>query len=186
VLETAGTSAGPPVGPVPRPDAARVLLVVAAVGGLLTVGLVQKFATPLPAAPHEVFLRLVKDGRVARVAFVTEDDQNKWVEVELKESKEPPKGPKGPPPWLVAGKFTTDYPEQGKLIELTNFLQQHGVQIATRMQPAGSETPLRPPPVWGLVPVFGLPLLVAFVLGRTLGAPHWFPVLGRPRRPVAA
>jgi hypothetical protein len=179
VLETAGMSVGPPVGPVPRPDAARALLAAAAAGGLLTVGLVWLFTESVPAIPREEFLRLVEGGHMAFVTFVTNpNDGSKRADGELKD----PYGPEARRLGVIGRKFTTELPAEAIYI---NLLRQHNVPYSARMEPFGAEPPLRPPPAWGLVPVLGLPLLVAFVLGRTLGAPHWFPVLGRPRRPSA-
>jgi hypothetical protein len=180
VLETAGMSAGPPVGPVPRPDATRGLLIAAALGGLLTVGLVWRFAARTPALSHDEFLQLVKGGHVAKVTIVTEGNRNKWVEGKVKDPQDPQVRLLG----LEGDGFTTDYLEKGKFIDFRNSLLVRGVPVESRVQSSGDHL-FQPPPAWGLVPVLGLPLLIGFVLGRTLGAPRWFPVLGRPRRPVA-
>jgi hypothetical protein len=175
VLEGAGMSVGPPVSPGPRPDAARGLLVVAALGGLLTAGLLRWFA--LPSLPPEEFLLLI-DGKHLREVRHYEGEPAGFLEAELKE-------PKGPEAWRLGwrgARFTTEFSDITKPIELGQRLGQASIGVIEVS--TGGFPPLRLQSFWGTIPILVFPLLVAFLLGRTLGAPHWFPVLARPRRPT--
>jgi hypothetical protein len=192
VLEQAGTSAGTLPGTSPRPDAAWGLLITAALGGLLSVGLLWLFAAPLPDVSPEEFLDLVEKPGVDEVMVLTEGG-NAW---QLEGKLTDPAAPEARRLRLKGGKVTAEFRDQRSLYR---FAQDLAVRQQRRENRLGKQNlpvayshsergypPWRPPPVWGLIPMLGLPLLVAFLLGATLGGSHWFPVLGRPRRPAAA
>jgi hypothetical protein len=173
----AAAPAAPPGAPPPRPSVPLRLLACAGLGGLLAVVLIFWVVAPVSVPPAEL-LRLLERKQVASVTFRARGEWTWRAEAKLRESAQADRRRLG----VSDGKFTA---QSSGLVKESAILQRcHALRVAVSF--AEPTNPFQEPaPPWSVLPMLGVPLVVALLLGRSLGAPHWFPMLGRPRQPGA-
>src|SRR5262249_40310889 len=74
---------------------------------------------------------------------------------------------------LPGGKFAAVIPEREHPLSFSTSVSD----LRSQSGPFGGNRP--PPGLWAVLPMLGLPLVVAGLLGITHGSPHWFPLLAR-------
>jgi hypothetical protein len=83
---------------------------------------------------------------------------------------------------LAEGRFWAELPQQEHPGTMLQTLRNIDPNLRINTGATAATTSYRPPPVWSIVLLLGIPALVAALVGWPVGGRYWFPVLRRPRR----